>query len=144
MSNNKRIIFTRPDGGVSIIVPAPGVPDSVWMKDIPHDAINPTATIVDDIPQDRIFREGWKQEGRKCVEDLTKCREIAHKHRRAAREEEFKPLDEAIAKQLPGKKDSAEASRSLIRMKYDSVQTELDHCGDVEGLKFVLEKHKCL
>jgi hypothetical protein len=38
--------------------------------------------------------------------------------RRAARAEEFKPFDEAIAKQIPGQVDGAEAARQVIRDKY--------------------------
>ena len=34
--------------------------------------------------------------------NIDKAKTIAHDKRRAAREEEFKPYDDAIAKQIPG------------------------------------------
>ena len=43
------------------------------------------------------------------VIDVTKAKAIGHDMRRAARAEEFKPFDEAIAKQIPGAADGAEA-----------------------------------
>lgn len=136
--SNKRIIFTRPDGGVSIIVPAPGVADADWMKDIPADAIAPEVVDVADIPQDRTFRAAWKAEGKKCVEDLVKSKEIAHEIRRAKRAAEFAPFDEAIAKQLPGKKDTAEAERVKIREKDAALQVSIDSAADVTELKQLL------
>ena len=46
--------------------------------------------------------------------------------RRAAREEEFKPYDDAIAKQIPGQSEGAEAARQAIRDKYALIQTQID------------------
>ena len=37
--------------------------------------------------------------------NITKAKAIGHDMRRAARAEEFKPHDEAIAKQIPGASD---------------------------------------
>ena len=42
--------------------------------------------------------------------NITKAKAIGHDMRRAARAEEFKPFDEAIAKQIPGAADGAEGS----------------------------------
>lgn len=137
---NKRIIFTRPDGGVSVIIPAPGVPESRWMQDIPADAINPTEVTVADLPQDRTFRGAWKQDGRKCVEDVAKCKEISHEHRRAVRAEEFAPLDAAIASQIPGTDPAAvEAQRQAIRDKHAKAQADIDAAKTPAQLKAVLE-----
>jgi hypothetical protein len=59
--------------------------------------------------------------------NLTKAKTIAHEMRRASREEEFKPHDDIIAKQIPGADaDAAETARATIRTKYESVQTDID------------------
>jgi hypothetical protein len=60
------------------------------------------------------------------VIDVTKAKAIGHDMRRAARAEEFKPFDEAIAKQIPGAADGAEAQRQAIREKYAAIQTQID------------------
>jgi hypothetical protein len=53
------------------------------------------------------------------VINIDKAKAIGHDMRRAAREAEFKPLDDIIAKQIPGTAaQEAEAQRQLIREKY--------------------------
>jgi hypothetical protein len=74
------------------------------------------------------------------VTNLTKAKTIAHEMRRASREEEFKPHDDIIAKQIPGADaDAAEAARAAIRTKYETVQTDIDAAADVDALKTVVE-----
>jgi hypothetical protein len=61
------------------------------------------------------------------VTNLTKAKTIAHEMRRASREEEFKPHDEVIMKQIPGADaDAAETARVAVRAKYETVQTDID------------------
>jgi hypothetical protein len=61
------------------------------------------------------------------VTNLTKAKTIAHEMRRAKREEEFKPHDEVIMKQIPGADaDAAETARVAVRTKYETVQTDID------------------
>ena len=58
--------------------------------------------------------------------------------RRAARAEEFKPLDEALAKQIPGAADGAEAQRQVIREKYAAIQTQIDAATTPNEIKVAL------
>ena len=53
---NKRIIYSTPEGGVAVIIPADTI--EACMKDIPEGA---EFSIVDaaDIPSDRTFRGAW-------------------------------------------------------------------------------------
>ena len=61
------------------------------------------------------------------VTNLTKAKTIAHEMRRANREEEFKPHDEVISKQIPSADaTAAETARAAIRTKYETVQTDID------------------
>jgi len=72
------------------------------------------------------------------VIDLTKAKNIGHDMRRAARAEEFKPYDEAIAKQIPGQVDGAEAARQAIREKYAAIQTSIDAAATPDEIKEAL------
>lgn len=72
------------------------------------------------------------------VINLTKAKAIGHDMRRAARAEEFKPFDEAIAKQIPGQVDGAEAARQVIRDKYAAIQAEIDAAATLDEIKAAL------
>ena len=57
-----RIAYTRPeDGGVSIIVPAPGVSIEDAAKAVPH-GVPYQVLRADEIPTDRTFRNAWTLE----------------------------------------------------------------------------------
>jgi len=71
--------------------------------------------------------------------NLDKAKLIAHDKRRAARAEEFKPYDDVIMKQIPGKDaQAAEAARQVIRDKYAALQAAMDATTTVEQLKELL------
>jgi hypothetical protein len=71
------------------------------------------------------------------VIDVTKAKAIGHDMRRAARAEEFKPYDEAIAKQIPGT-EGAEAARQAIREKYAAIQADIDAAATPDEIKAAL------
>lgn len=68
-----------------------------------------------------------------------KAKAIAHDMRRAARAEEFKPYDDAIAKQIPGQAQDAEAARQAIREKYAAIQASIDAAASVDQIKNALK-----
>ena len=70
--------------------------------------------------------------------NIEKAKVIAHDIRRTARTIEFKPYDEAIAKQIPGQMEGAEAARQAIREKYAAMQTAIDAATTVEEIKAVI------
>ena len=70
--------------------------------------------------------------------NITKAKAIGHDMRRAARAEEFKPFDEAIAKQIPGAADGAEAQRQAIREKYNVIQQNIDAAATPDEIKAAL------
>lgn len=71
--------------------------------------------------------------------NINKAKDIAHEKRRAAREEEFKPYDEIIMKQIPGNDhNQAEAARQAIREKYAILQEQMDAAQTPEELKALL------
>jgi hypothetical protein len=69
------------------------------------------------------------------VINIDKAKAIAHDKRREARAIEFQPYDEAIAKQIPGQMEGAEAARAAIRTKYADMQTAIDAATTVDEIK---------
>jgi hypothetical protein len=72
------------------------------------------------------------------VINVIKAKAIGHDMRRAARAEEFKPYDDAIAKQIPGQMEGAEAARQAIREKYAAVQAAIDAATTADEIKEAL------
>ena len=71
--------------------------------------------------------------------DLDKARLVAHERRRAARNKEFAPFDDIIAKQIPGKSaQEAEAERQKIRDKYAVMQAAIDAAQTPDAIKTAL------
>lgn len=70
--------------------------------------------------------------------NIDKAKAIAHEARRAARAAEFEPFDNAIAKQIPGQMDGAEAERQKIREKYAALQAQMDAAQSVDQLKALM------
>ena len=74
------------------------------------------------------------------VINTDKARTIAHEMRRAARAVEFAPMDEQIARRLPGTDlVELEAARQAVRDKYAVIQTTIDLAGSADGVKAALE-----
>lgn len=73
------------------------------------------------------------------VIDVNKAKAIGHDMRRAARAEEFKPYDDAIAKQIPGQMEGAEVARQAIRDKYAAMQAQIDAATTPEEIKTALQ-----
>lgn len=72
--------------------------------------------------------------------NLDKAKSIAHDKRRAARDEEFKPHDEVIMKQIPGADNTAaEEARQQIRFKYALIQDVIDAAQSADEIKAALE-----
>ena len=135
-----RIIFQNESGGVSVIIPTGELPiEEVAAKDVPEGV---AYEIVEDdaIPSDRFFRDAWVANGAAVDVDLDQAKSIGHDIRRAARAEEFAPLDAVIAKQIPGTSATeAEVARQEIRDKYAAIQVEIDAAEDPDQIKAALQ-----
>lgn len=71
--------------------------------------------------------------------NINKAKEIAHDMRRAKRAENFAPLDDIIAKQIPGKSATeAEADRQAIRDADAALQLEIDAADTADELKALI------
>jgi hypothetical protein len=68
--------------------------------------------------------------------NLNKAKEISHNIRREIRSKEFEPLDNLIAKKIPGTNEAEiEAQRQEIRDRYAQIQIQIDQAQSAEELK---------
>ena len=140
-ANPNVLIWTNDDGQVSVCHPISTYSkslDELAKKVVPS---GKSYKIIkqSDIPTDRTFRGAWVQDGDTAKEDVAKSKTIAHATRREKREAEFKPHDEIIAKQIPGKSASdAETARAAIRTKYATMQTNIDNATTTSKIKEAL------
>jgi hypothetical protein len=70
--------------------------------------------------------------------NLNKAKVIAHERRRAARDQEFLPLDREVT--IPSKANEAEAKRQAVRDKYAVMQDQIDAANNVQELSSVTPK----
>jgi hypothetical protein len=70
------------------------------------------------------------------VINIDKAKTIGHEMRRAARSEEFKPLD--IKATIPSEAVAAEEARQVVRDKYAAMQTQIDGATTPEEIKTAL------
>lgn len=107
----KKIIYSRKDGGVSIVHPASKAAlervmgeltddqytHIVWMKSVPQDAINPQFIDEKDIPSDREFRNAWKRnEFNRITVDFEKAKEAKIANFKAIQHEKLKETKEYL------------------------------------------------
>lgn len=134
-----RIIYQNDDGGVSIIIPSPGCSVTEAQKAVPP-GVSFTIKDKSEIPADRTFRNAWEKSGSDVVHNMTKVKAIAHDKRRARRDELFKPHDEIIAKQIPGKDAAvAESARVQIRNADAAMQVAIDAAVNPDEVKAALQ-----
>lgn len=72
------------------------------------------------------------------IVNIDKAKAIGHEIRREKRLEEFAPYDDAIAKQIPGQMENAEAARQAIREKYIAIQEQIDAAATTDDIKSAL------
>lgn len=69
--------------------------------------------------------------------NVDKAKNIAHDMRRAARAEEFAPLD--VKATIPSEAEAAEAARQFVREKYADIQAKIDAAATPEEIKEALK-----
>ena len=116
----KKIIYTRTDGGVSVVGPAldnqlATETEAEFMARIqalvvPGDAINPQVVDESVIPVDRTFRNALRQNGSLLMHDMPKCRDIWRGKLRELRRPKMEALDTAYM-QADERGDTVEKAR---------------------------------
>lgn len=115
-----KFVYTRPDGGVSIVVGAPGLSKKQVLKtSIPEEAIKVREVSDADIPVDRYFRNAWADEssGSQIDINMDKAASIQRAHIRRSRDLELKRLDIEQLKVLsdPIKVQAIEIQKQILR-----------------------------
>ena len=98
---SKRIVYTRPDGGLSVVVPSPhavgdhemAALDVLLGTDVPAVATSVSIVDVSDLPTSRAFREAWECQGFAVAVNMPKAREIHMVRIRASRDRALTRLD---------------------------------------------------
>lgn len=123
----KKIIYQRPDGGVSVIHPVRGAADAAlgdadilhraW-KDVPADAIAAREIAADALPERGPFRNAWRDDGAVAV-DMPAARALHLARIRRARDKALLGLDTDMLRAL-GRGDGAwqaeiEAGKQALR-----------------------------
>jgi len=110
-----RIVYTRPDGGLSYVVPVGRSLEEVLDQDVPSDATD--VHVVDDstIPHDVTFYDAWRNDKGRIVVDMLKARNILRDRIRAARAPMLQALD--IEYQKADERGDDEARRSIAARK---------------------------
>jgi hypothetical protein len=139
----KHIAYTRPDGGVSVIVPAPKAqrPDETEAEfmarvalAVPPDASNVTET--DTLPS-RAYRNAWRLSGGKVEHDMTLARQMKLDELRAVRDAKLAVTDGPFLRaQEHGDQTEIERLKSLRQRLRDIPQTtRLAEVTDPDALK---------
>lgn len=141
MNSDLRIIYPNGQGGIAVLIPAPGVSFERLLQDVPPQYKEQAQVIfASEQPSCRMFRGAWRAEGSgpgtTIVEDVDVATEIAHGYRRQLREAEFAPLDKQAT--IPMFAEAAEQGRQAVREKYAEVQVQIDAAESTDELRSIL------
>jgi hypothetical protein len=145
----RKIVYTRPDGGVSVVTPVintypaveqiteSGAEQRAWDK-LPADAINPQW--VDAVPVDRTFRNAWKA-GAGCVEhDMVKCRDLHRERLRELRKPKLAAADVEFMRALESGKPTTEIIARKQALRDVTADPAIEAAQTPEELKVVIPK----
>lgn len=92
---SKRIIFTNAEGGLSVVVPAPDCPLTMFQlaEQVVPAGREWSLVNADTVPSDREFRNAWRKDGATVRVDLPAAKEIVRDRVRAEREPLLASLD---------------------------------------------------
>lgn len=134
----KKIIYTRPDGGCSVVTPAPNArrPDEseaaflarIRQKSVPANATDIRIVEPTEIPSDREFRGAWRQRPEGVVVDLLAAREIQRQRIERVRLEKAIELSR---REMLGENVAAEKAE----LRAINAQSLVDAAQDVDELK---------
>ena len=126
----KRIVYSRPDGGVSVVCPAPEYIEKLMVegatedeaiaivqaKDAPPDATNIEVMEFASLPSSREFRNAWEKPGQGApVVAMAKAREIHAEHMGQAQAVEIARLKiEQRKERLKGSTAQADSHAATI------------------------------
>ena len=139
----KKLVYTREDGGVSIVIPAPKadlekilgpLTEAEYKAHVTERSIpaGVTAREVDDseLPSDRTFRDAWQDSGVVISHDMNKCRAIL-KDRRNKKLEELDARATTESRKPNGKLDEVNTKAQRLR----DIPEDDKFSGSIQDLK---------
>jgi hypothetical protein len=139
----KKIIFTRSDGGISVVHPVRNtlgetlttdaeIEQRAWSK-VPDDAINPQYVDESVIPTDRTFRNAWVVEAGNVIVDIGKAKSLTKDRLRAER----KPLLEAQDVEFQRAQETGADTSEIIKEKQRlrDITKQVDALTSIDELK---------
>jgi hypothetical protein len=134
---------------VSIVVPVISIDDPQGFtvddglaraldKDIPADAADERVIEDSDIPQDRAFRNAWKQTGGKVDVNMPKARDIQREKLRAARAPLLAALDVEFMRALEAGKPTAAIVAEKNRLRDITSDPRIEAAQTPEQLKAII------
>lgn len=140
----KKIIYSRADGGVSIVNLPPAAEDEDFDTEVARIvrdklAIDKPAIVEEPRPDSRYFRDAWGRNGNGIVIDLPKARIIKTNFIRKERDEKLAALDIAYmradeANDAPAKAEIAQRKQALRDLP-DTIQSVLEAITTPEELE---------
>ena len=138
----RKITFTRPDGGLSVVHPVRNtlgetlttdaeIEQRAWDK-LPEDAINPQFVKADAIPTDRTFRNAWEDNGGINV-NMPKVKDLTKDRLRAERKPLLEAQDVAFQRALESGASTAEIVKEKQRLR--DVTKQVDALTSLDELK---------
>jgi hypothetical protein len=138
----RKIIYTRPDGGFSVLHPVRNtigetlttdaeIEQRAWDK-LPDDAINPQFVEADAIPTDRTFRNAWEDNGGINV-NMPKAKDLTKDRLRADR----KPLLEAQDVLFQRALESGASTAAIVseKQRLRDITKQVDALASLDELK---------
>ena len=130
----KKIVYTRKDGGISILIPTskekyeqmlgPLTDDQyeghiarIHTESLPNDIIKISQIEEEDIPTDREFRDAWVCNDSKVEHDLDKAKDIQLARIRAIRETKFAELDKQVLIAIEAGNDFADLAKEKQKLR---------------------------
>lgn len=121
----RKIVYSRPDGGVSVVSVPFDTDEAIETARarLPADAIDPRIVDESAVPADRTFRNAWKQAGTTIEHDMPKARDLQEQRIKDAQRLKIRDIleREALGDNVASEKASLRAvnPRALV----DAAQT---------------------
>ena len=139
----RKIIFTRSDGGISVVHPVRNtlgetlttdaeIEQRAWDK-LPDDAINPQYVDESVIPTDRTFRNAWVVEAGTVIVDIDKAKALTKDRLRAERKPLLEAQDVEFQRAQETSADTAEIIKEKQRLR--DITKQVDALTSIDELK---------
>jgi hypothetical protein len=132
----KKIIYTRPDGGLSVVHPVESLPEVIAR--LPKDATNVQVIEDSELPKDRTFRNAWKSTNGFIEHDMEKCREIHREKLRRLRKPKLEAADVEFIRALEQGLPTPEIAARKQALRDVTADPAIESATSPEELKSVI------